>query len=335
MLAQVNIAGTGHAVGSKTVSNADLAVSMGLAADWFTRRTGIEERRVCDAGEDVLSLAVSAVESALRASGLDHDAVGAETVLLHIQNGMLAFAPPSGVMLANALGLKTLRTLSIEGVCAEPVSMFEMAALLLTNGRCGRVIISSSVDFLPVISPADRGTVGLFGAGAGAAVIEPRSGSHGMPATIRSIRWLTYPDYDSLGRIPILGYQTNAHGVSVQAGYYDMNGLALIRAGSRLLPPLVEQVMNEAGWKRDDVDVVIAHQPNVPMLDRAITLLGMRREIFPMPVVHLGNMGPASLMVNLSLARDAGLLRPGRRVLLVAFGLGFSCGAAALDLSPD
>jgi 3-oxoacyl-[acyl-carrier-protein] synthase-3 len=43
-------------------------------------------------------------------------------------------------------------------------------------------------------------------------------------------------------------------------------------------------------------------------------------------------MGPASLLVNLSIARDEGRLKPGTRVLLLAFGLGFSCGAAAVEV---
>jgi 3-oxoacyl-[acyl-carrier-protein] synthase-3 len=305
---------------------------MGLATDWFTKRTGIEERRVCGEGEDALTLAVSAVQSALRASGLQSDGLGPETVLLHVQNGMTAFTPPAGVLLADALGISNLRVLSVDGVCAEPVAMFEMALLMLSGHRCSRAIISSSVDFLPIISPEDKDTVGLFGAGAGAAVIE-HAASNGTSATIRSIQWVTHPHHADLGRIPVLGYSTSSAGVSVHVGFYDMKGGSLVHTGLRVLPPLVSRVLEEAGWHRHEVDLVISHQPNPRMLNIAIDALGFRREIFPMPVTRLGNMGPASLLVNLSLAADADKLRPGRRILLLAFGLGFSCGAAALELT--
>ncbi|MBT2540530.1 hypothetical protein J7E99_07380 [Streptomyces sp. ISL-44] len=334
MLEQFSISGTGHAVGSRIVSNTGLADSMGLSTDWFTKRTGIDERRVCGEGEDVLTLAVSAVESALQSSGLKPDMLGPETVLLHIQNGLTAFTPPSGVILANALGLKGLRVLSVDGVCAEPVAMFEMAVLMLSSNRCSRVVISSSVDFLPIISSEDRGTVGLFGAGAGAVVVERHTTSQGMSAKVMSIQWVTHADHAALGSIPVLGYNAGPEGVSVQAGFYDMDGSGLVRTGVRVIPPLVSRVLEEAGWCHDDVHLVISHQPNVRMLHVLIEALGFRPEIFPMPASRLGNMGPASLLVNLSLARDEGLLRPGQRLLLLAFGLGFSCGAAAIELLP-
>jgi 3-oxoacyl-[acyl-carrier-protein] synthase-3 len=333
------IAGIGHVVGSSTVSNTALAESMGLAPDWFTRRTGIVERRVCAPGEDVVTMAVEAVGLAIGASGLSVGSIGTETVLLHVQNGMTVLTPPAGVLLASALGIGSLRVLSIDGVCAEPVAMLDIAAMMLARGSCSRVIISASVDFLPIINPADPATAGLFGAGAAAIVIEQAPVAATTPGrtivALESIRWETHPEWSGLGRIPLLGHEANELGVLVQAGYYDMNGAGLIRAGRQTFPALVAGVLDEAGWRRDELDIVLSHQPNVRMLETTIDALGLRREIFPMPVVHHGNLGPASILVNLSIAAASGTIRPGARLLFLAFGLGFSCGAAAITVQPD
>jgi 3-oxoacyl-[acyl-carrier-protein] synthase-3 len=78
--------------------------------------------------------------------------------------------------------------------------------------------------------------------------------------------------------------------------------------------------------------LVIAHQPNAKLLDIGIRALSLDPATVPMPVRQLGNMGPASILVNLALAGREGRLAPGVKLLLVAFGLGFSCGAVAIEL---
>src|SRR4051794_1353622 len=92
------VTGVAHVLGSDTVSNTDLATTMGLAPDWFVRHTGIIERRACGPGQDVTTMAVEAVTLALQASGLSPTSIGNDTVLLHVQNGMTALTPPAGVL---------------------------------------------------------------------------------------------------------------------------------------------------------------------------------------------------------------------------------------------
>jgi 3-oxoacyl-[acyl-carrier-protein] synthase-3 len=329
---RIRMAGIGHSVGSRVVFNEDVAHSLGLPSNWLETRTGIVERRVCAADEDVNSLARDAILAACGNAALDLVTVGSETVLIHIGIGMTQISPPPGIVLAEALGRPTLRVLSIDGVCAEPIVALEMASLLLDSGRADRVIVSSSVDFLSYINPNDPGTAGLFGAGAGAVVLE--RGSTDVPsAHLKSLVWETHTDFAGLGEIPVTGISEHEKGFDIHAGFYDMNGPGLARAALTFLPSMVANVLDEASWGQDDVDLVIAHQPNVRLLEMGIKAFGMRPEtVVPMPVRQLGNMGPASLFVNLSLAQDSGLLVSGTRVMLLAFGLGFSCGAATLEL---
>jgi len=328
---KIRIGGLGHAVGSHVISNHDLAHSLGLDDGWFAERTGIVERRVCGPGEDVQVLAGQAVTAACKDAGLSVGELGNETVLLHVQNGMTCLTPPSGIVLAEGLGLGDVRVMAVDGVCAEPIMAIELAALMLAARRCDRVVVCAAADFLPIIDPADLPTVGLFGAGAGAIVLT-RADERGDAASLRSLRWETHAEYAHLGRIPVHGYRPAAGGVDITAGFYQMDGHGLARAALRFLPGLVSAVLDEAGWERHDLGLVIAHQPNAKLLDIGIRALKLDPATVPMPVRHLGNMGPASLLVNLSLAGVQGQLAPGLKLLLVAFGLGFTCGAAAIEL---
>ncbi|MFC4946644.1 3-oxoacyl-ACP synthase III family protein [Pseudonocardia sp. GCM10023141] len=276
------------------------------------------------------SLARSAVTAACDQAGILLSDLGAETVLLHIQNGLTCLTPPSGIVLAQSLGLTEVRVLAIDGVCSEPIAAIEIGVLMLSAGRCERVIISAAADFLGVIDPKDVATVGLFGAGAGAMVLTlPSDGEN--PTHIHSLQWQTHTKYADLGRIPIHGYQSGSAGVQISAGFYEMDGQGLARAALRVLPGVLGAVLKESQWRREDIGLVIAHQPNAKLLDIGVRALRLDPKTVPMPVCHLGNMGPASLLVNLSLAKEQGLLIPELKVLLLAFGLGFSCGAAAVE----
>jgi len=334
MQTPIRIDGLGHTVGSAIVSNVELARSISLNDDWFIRRTGIVERHVCCDGEDVLTLAEGAVRRACGNANVELATIGEETVIIHIQNGFTQLTPPSGIGLAERLGLDRCRVVGIDGVCAEPIPGLEIAALMLAADRCERVILSAAADFLPIVRPDDLDTAGLFGSGAGALVLAGPNPADacGVPSLIHALRWKTHAAHSGLGRIRVRGHTPAEHGINIHAGYYEMDGPRLARVALEVLPEVVDGVLAEAGWSRTSVKLVIAHQPNARLLALGARTLGLDSSIVPSPVTHLGNMGPASLLVNLSLAADEGHLTTGTRVLLLAFGLGFSCGAVALEV---
>jgi 3-oxoacyl-[acyl-carrier-protein] synthase-3 len=111
-----------------------------------------------------------------------------------------------------------------------------------------------------------------------------------------------------------------------------MRGSELARIALRSFRPVVGRVLSEADWQITDVSRIVPHQPNAKLL-----AIGARELQFPLdrieaPVSELGNMGPASILVALSLAMAAGRIQRGDRLLLLTFGLGFTCGGAAVQL---
>lgn len=321
----------GHAVGSTVVSNVDLAKSLGLPPDWFIERTGIEQRRVCAEGEDVASLAAQAVSAACQDARLDPQELGHETVLIHIQNGFTHLTPPAAVVLAGHLGLDGVRVIGVDGVCAEPIAALDTAVGMLESGRCDRVIVSSAVDFLSYINPKDPDTAGLFGAGAGALVLSNDT-RNDRELLVGGIHWESHTRHWQMGEIEVHQTRKTESGVSMDTGFYEMRGQSLYRQALRVLPRVIATTLEQAKWNDDDVELIVIHQPNARMLELGSRRLGLNLDVMPLPGRYLGNMGPASLLVNLSIARDEGRLKPGTRVLLLAFGLGFSCGAAAVEV---
>lgn len=325
----MTIRGFGHQIGSRIVSNEETSLQLGLPPSWLFARTGISERRLCGQGEDVLYLAQCAVQKALNQAGIELGELASETILIHIQNGMTHLTPPAAIVLAGTLGFKQVRCLSIDGVCAEPINALEIAALMFNAGLCKRAIISAAVDFSALVDPGDKQTAGLFGCGAGALVVEPegRAGSRGL----LSLNWETHAEHWRLGTSPLLATNPVAGGVSATFGHYQMKGQELARVALRVLKGVVQRALDDANTSIDDCDLVVSHQPNIKMLDIGLPKLGIPITKAPQPGAWMGNLGPASLLVGLSLAKETGLITHNRKVLIMSFGLGFSAGAAVVQ----
>ena len=329
MDAHFRVAGYGYALGRVTVRNEDLAVRLGMPPTWFATHTGIVERRVCDSEQNVLDLAAEATSAAMNDAGVTIADIDADTLLLYIQNGYTQFTPPPAILLCSKLGLRNLRPFSLDGVCAEPIAALQIASLYLQAKLCRRAIVVAAVDFLPVIDPNDKETAGLFGAGAGAVLLEADD-SNGTG--LNALSWATDTSFCDHGVIPLLQYAQNETGVRVQLGYYQMNGKRLAKDVLALVPRVVSDVLSKAQWTLDTVDIFITHQPNVKLLEIGARQLGIDRSRLELPVRYLGNLGPASLLVSLAMAREKGRLPSQSKALLLAFGLGLSCGAAAVTV---
>lgn len=330
MLGAITITGTGHAVGSKIIASSHTSEKLGLPLNSLEERTGIVTRHVCAENETVTTLAVQAVQSCLTDAQLDNGEVGPETVLIYIENGMTHLTPPAGILLSQALQIPRVRVLSLDGVCSEPIHALEIAALMLCNRRCERVIVCASADFLSIVDDNDQDTAGLFGSGAGALLV--RLAAPGESGAINGLYWETDSDYWDLGTITMTNYARNAKGVTVDFTYYQMKGSELARVAVRSLQEVIGKVLAAADWSISDVEHVISHQPNPKVLEIGARKLGLPLDLFTIPGKILGNMGPASVLIALSMLRGEGKLSSGKRVLLLSFGLGFSCGCAAVTI---
>ena len=89
--------------------------------------------------------------------------------------------------------------------------------------------------------------------------------------------------------------------------------------------------VERAGMTLEDIDLFVYHQANA----RITRALGERLGLDPAKVVdcieNLGNSSAATLPLGLVAAERDGLLKPGARVLLSAFGAGFTWGAGVIE----
>ena len=83
------------------------------------------------------------------------------------------------------------------------------------------------------------------------------------------------------------------------------------------------------------MDALVGHQANARILDGVARRLDIPSERCQVSVDRHGNTSAASIPLALADAADAGLVRPGARVLLTAFGAGLSWASCLLTIGDD
>jgi 3-oxoacyl-[acyl-carrier-protein] synthase-3 len=92
------------------------------------------------------------------------------------------------------------------------------------------------------------------------------------------------------------------------------------------------RVFRETGTTRDDYALFLIHQVTAPLADEFVERLGLARERVMFTIAEHGNVAAASLPLGLSLARDAGRVSRGDRVLFFGLGAGLSVATLAFVL---
>ncbi len=91
-----------------------------------------------------------------------------------------------------------------------------------------------------------------------------------------------------------------------------------------------DEAVKRAGLTADQIDLLVPHQANIRIIEATAKHAGMPMEKVMVNVDRYGNTSSASIPLALAQAEQEGRLKPGNVVLLVAFGAGFTWGAAVV-----
>jgi len=112
--------------------------------------------------------------------------------------------------------------------------------------------------------------------------------------------------------------------------YIEMNGREVFKNAVKALESVTREALEANGWEGSDVDLLIAHQANIRILEFLRERLGLPRQKVFINIDKYGNTSAASIPIALDEANRAGLLRPGHKVLMVSFGGGFTWAGVAM-----
>jgi 3-oxoacyl-[acyl-carrier-protein] synthase-3 len=110
-----------------------------------------------------------------------------------------------------------------------------------------------------------------------------------------------------------------------------MEGHETFRAAVAGLSLATSEAADAAGVALDEVDLFVYHQANGRILQAVAERLGLSSERVVDCIGSYGNTSAATLPLALSFSEQEGRLKAGDRVLLGAFGAGFTWGASVIE----
>jgi len=306
-----SILGIGCALPQTRIASSEIAGRLGLEPGWIERRTGIRHRRREHPETGVLRLATRAGERALAAAGIEAAELDLVLVATLCADDLTPGAAPQ---VATALGANRAGAFDIGAACNGFISALATAAGMIESGRAGRVLVIGAEVMSRFIDHADRRTAGLFGDGAGAAVV-------GAGGTGR------------IGRILLEGDGEAAELIRVKLSdrLLRMDGHATFLRAVGALTASTQELLEHERLSTGDIDLFVYHQANGRILSAVADRLGVADGRVLDVIAETGNTSAASIPLALGEAIKTGRLQPGMRVVLGAVGAGLLWGTCLIE----
>ncbi|MCB9652837.1 MAG: beta-ketoacyl-ACP synthase III [Deltaproteobacteria bacterium] len=323
-----SIAGFGHYVPERRVTNDEIEARLGLEGGWIERRTGIVERRYAADTETLSDLARSAAEMALASSSVDRGRVGLLLLATSTPDQPL---PPTAPLVAHQLGL-TAGAVDLAGACSGFVYALGMADAFVLRHRRPALVVAANI-LSRRLNEHDAATASLFGDGAGAVVVVPvvrpgvRSGVLGLALASDGSA------YDLIGieaggsRKP---FSQTLESTATKMKIAD--GRAVFSKAVHMMTDSSHAALQQADIAASSIDYWIPHQANARIVAATRQKLGVPEAKTVSSVAHYGNSSAATIPLSWSLLNAQQALRAGTCFLLSAAGAGMTGGAMVYRL---
>lgn len=320
------IAGTGHYVPEKVLTNADLEKMVDTSNDWIVARTGIRERRIAAAGELTSHMGTRAARMALERAGVAPEAV--EAIYVATCTPDMVF-PSTACLIQAALGAPKAYGFDISSACAGFLMALDTAAAAIEAGRVKNALVIGSEKLSSVVDWTSRDTCVLFGDGAGAVLLQA-SDRPGLRSSLLGVDG----NMSEILYIPAGGCKAPASEETIRKHQHciHMAGRETFKIAVNTMVVAAQEAIARAGLTAADIDCVIPHQANYRIVDAVASRLGegVKERVY-VNLDRYGNTSTGTIPIALSEVVEAGKIKSGDKLLMVAFGGGLSWGAAVVE----
>ncbi|WP_338641681.1 ketoacyl-ACP synthase III [Burkholderia pyrrocinia] len=328
MTARLVIAGMGHALPVRIVSNDEVAGMIDTSDVFIRERTGVVARRYLAPDQHLADLACPAAERAMADAG-----VTAHDVDLLIVNTLSPdhHDPSQACYIQPRLGLREIPCFDIRAQCSGGLYGVEIARHFLASGLYRNVLLICAEALSRRIDTSNAGRNLSILLSDGAAALLLQATDHPAHGLIDLTLGADGTQFDLLS--------TEAPGArrprfidedDIAAGrhHFRMKGGPMFEDATRRIVDACRQMLDKHRLTIGDIGLVVPHQPNLRILDAVIERLGLPRERCMISVDQLGNMASAAFPVALALAREQGRMPAGQLNLFVTYGAGATWACA-------
>ena len=322
----VSIIGTGSYVPERVLTNAELEKLVETSDEWITSRTGIKERRIAAEGENTSDLASKAALAAMENAGITAEEI--DLILVATVTPDMFF-PSTACFVQTKIGAKNAACFDVSAACSGFLYAIEIAQQFITSHTYDTILVIGAEKLSSIVDWTDRNTCVLFGDGAGAAVLQHRSGGHGVISTFmgsdgRLSEILQIPGGGS--RSPV-----SKENADQRLNCIKMNGKETYKHAVNSMLDAATRALADANIKASDLACIIPHQANLRIIEAIASRMDLPMERFVINLDRYGNTSAAAVAIALDEANRTGRMQVGDYVLLVVFGGGLTWASSVIQ----
>lgn len=320
-MVNARISGVASYVPEDILDNEMLSKMVDTTDEWITTRVGIKERRILKVENAASSyMGIQAVNRLLEATGTKPEEV--DLLICATSNPDYRF-PSTGSIIAHGCGLTNAYAYDIQAACAGCIVALQDGAAYIKSGLRKKVVVVAAEMMSSMVNYQDRTTCPLFGDASAAMMLEPTERNVGVIDGVFHV--------DGVGKDHLLMVAGgSAHPASHETVdrcehfVYQDGRFVYKHAVTDMLESSLD-ICRRNNLSMDDVDWLIPHQANLRIIEAVSQRAGIAPEKVLVNIEYRGNTSAAS--IPLCIAENQHRIKKGDKLVLTAFGAGFTWGA--------
>ena len=323
------ISGIASYVPDDILDNEMLSHMVDTNDEWITTRVGIKQRRILrDETLGSSYMGIKAVSKLLEDTGTDKDSV--DLLICATSNPDYRF-PSTASIIIHGAGLEKAYGYDIQAACAGFIVSMQDARGYIQSGLYKKIIVVCAEKMSSMTNYKDRATCPLFGDAAAAVLVEPTDEPVGV------IDGEIHIDGTGLPHLLMKGggsaRPATHETIDAQEHYIYQEGRVVYKNAVRDMLTSSQSVMARNNLGVDDVDWFVPHQANLRIIEAVGGRIQIPEAKTLVNIQHYGNTSAASIPLCLDEYKDR--LKKGDKIVITAFGAGFTWGAMYLVWAID
>jgi 3-oxoacyl-[acyl-carrier-protein] synthase III len=322
------ITAVGGYVPDYRLTNAILETMVETNDEWIRTRTGIEERRILKGdGLGTSDMAAPAVQELLQKRGID--ATEIDCLICGTVTPDMVF-PATANIICDKIGAVNAWGFDLGAACSGFLYGLTTGAALIESGRYKKVVVVGADKMSAIVDYTDRATCIIFGDGAGAVLLEPSDTGGVLDSILKSDgSGKAYLHMKAGGSVKPATEET----VAAKEHFVFQDGQPVFKAAVKGMADAAYDLLQRNALTGDDIAWLVPHQANKRIIDATANRMGLAHEKVMLNIQKFGNTTAAT--IPLCLWEWEKQLHKGDKIVLAAFGGGFTWGATLVEWAYD
>jgi 3-oxoacyl-[acyl-carrier-protein] synthase III len=323
------ITAVGGYVPEYKLTNAILETMIDTNDEWIKSRTGIEERRILKGeGLGTSDMAVPAILEICKKRGIEPSEI--DCVICGTVTPDMVF-PATANIICDKIGAVNAWGYDLSAACSGFLYGLTTGAALIESGRYKKVIVVGADKMSAIVDYTDRTTCIIFGDGAGAVLLEPTTENIGIKDSILKSdgSGKAYLHMKAGGSVK----PSTAETVAAREHFVFQDGQPVFKAAVKGMADAAYDLLQRNNLTGDDIAWLVPHQANKRIIDATANRMGLPTEKVMLNIQKYGNTTAAT--IPLCLWEWEKQLHKGDKIVLAAFGGGFTWGATLVEWGYD